>query len=81
MRAHGHTHVLLDISHKPAAEILSHFPNVAAECAAAGVDITRDPIPVVPAQHYMCGGVQTGMLGETDVLGLYACGEVSCRWV
>ncbi|GAB4820924.1 hypothetical protein N2152v2_007970 [Parachlorella kessleri] len=78
MRNHGHSHVLLDISHKPGSEVLSHFPNVAAECAAAGVDITRDPIPVVPAQHYMCGGVQTGLLGETDILGLYACGEVSC---
>lgn len=58
--------------------MLHHFPNIAARCAEAGVDITRDPIPVVPAQHYMCGGVQTGLTGQTSVAGLFACGEV--RW-
>ncbi|KAL4457388.1 hypothetical protein ABPG75_012253 [Micractinium tetrahymenae] len=78
MRGRGDSHVLLDISHKPAAEVLAHFPNVAAHCASLGVDITQDPIPVVPAQHYLCGGVQTGLLGETRVQGLYACGEVAC---
>ncbi|KAL4441044.1 hypothetical protein ABPG77_010475 [Micractinium sp. CCAP 211/92] len=78
MRGRGDSHVLLDISHKPSAEVLAHFPNVAAHCASLGVDITRDPIPVVPAQHYLCGGVQTGLLGETRVQGLYACGEVAC---
>ncbi|GFH13083.1 L-aspartate oxidase, partial [Haematococcus lacustris] len=71
-------HVLLDISHKPAQEVLHHFPNIAAKCAQLGLDITRDPIPVLPAQHYTCGGVQTGLLGETSVQGLYACGEVAC---
>eukprot|EP00887_Chlorella_sp_A99_P002689 scaffold6.g2689.t1 len=78
MRGRGESHVLLDISHKPRAEVLAHFPNVAAHCRSVGVDITQDPIPVVPAQHYMCGGVQTGLLGETNILGLYACGEVAC---
>ena len=58
MQARGDPHVLLDVSHTPAAEVLAHFPNIAARCAAAGVDITREPIPVAPAQHYMCGGVQ-----------------------
>lgn len=45
-------------SHKPGKEVRAHFPNIAAQCAAYGLDITRDPIPVAPAQHYMCGGVQ-----------------------
>jgi L-aspartate oxidase len=74
----GEQHVWLDISHKPRAEVLSHFPNIAAKCATLGIDITQDPIPVVPAQHYMCGGVHTGLVGETTLQGLYACGEVTC---
>ena len=78
MAAGGTHHVLLDISHKRADDILSHFPNIAAHCAALGVDITSDPIPVVPAQHYMCGGVQAGLNGETTIPGLFACGEVAC---
>ena len=78
MRLHGTDHVLLDISHKPKDEVLSHFPNIARKCAELGIDISRDPIPVVPAQHYTCGGVQTGLLGETSLPGLYACGEVAC---
>lgn len=73
----GDKHVLLDISHKPAHDVMHHFPNIAAKCSELGIDITRDPIPVVPAQHYTCGGVQTGLLGETGVQGLYACGEVT----
>lgn len=60
MAERGDPHVLLDVSHAPAAEVLAHFPNIAAHCASAGVDITREPIPVAPAQHYMCGGVQVG---------------------
>jgi L-aspartate oxidase len=78
MLGRNESHVLLDISHKPAGKVLEHFPNIAARCAESGIDITRDPIPVVPAQHYMCGGVQTGLTGQTSVAGLFACGEVAC---
>jgi len=78
MLSHGTNHVWLDISHKPAAEVASHFPNIAKRCAEDGIDITKDPIPVLPAQHYMCGGVSTGLLGDTSIQGLYACGEVAC---
>jgi len=70
--------VYLDISHKPRDEILAHFPNIAAECLKYGLDITKEPIPVVPAAHYMCGGVQTGLLGDTSIEGLFAAGEVTC---
>lgn len=78
MLLHGDSHVMLDISHKPSKEILHHFPNVAARCREIGVDITTDAIPVLPAQHYLCGGVRTGLLGETSIQGLFACGEVAC---
>ncbi|KAI8472054.1 MAG: L-aspartate oxidase [Monoraphidium minutum] len=78
MRTLGSDHVWLDISHKPAAQLLAHFPNIAARCAEDGIDITRDAIPVLPAQHYTCGGVAAGLRGETGVQGLYACGEVAC---
>ena len=78
MRQGGDAHVLLDISHKPRDAVLSHFPNIARKCAELGIDIAADPIPVLPAQHYTCGGVATGLLGETSLPGLYACGEVAC---
>uniref|UniRef100_A0A7S3XEY5 L-aspartate oxidase n=1 Tax=Picocystis salinarum TaxID=88271 RepID=A0A7S3XEY5_9CHLO len=78
MRKHGQSHVLLDISDQPSSEILDHFPNIAATCKVFGIDITKDPIPVVPAAHYMCGGVKTGLDAQTNVPGLFACGEVAC---
>ncbi|XP_048128487.1 L-aspartate oxidase, chloroplastic isoform X3 [Rhodamnia argentea] len=71
-------YVLLNISHKPKEQILAHFPNIAAECLKYGLDITSQPIPVVPAAHYMCGGVRAGLQGETNVSGLYVAGEVAC---
>ncbi|CAA0828512.1 L-aspartate oxidase- chloroplastic [Striga hermonthica] len=78
LKKRNEKYVLLDISHKPKDQILSHFPNIAAECLRHGLDITRQPIPVVPAAHYMCGGVRAGLQGETNVKGLYVAGEVAC---
>ncbi|KAG4139960.1 hypothetical protein ERO13_D07G227300v2 [Gossypium hirsutum] len=78
LKKRNEKYVLLDISHKPREKILSHFPNIANECLQHGLDITQQPIPVVPAAHYMCGGVRAGLQGETDVHGLYAAGEVAC---
>lgn len=70
--------VYLDISHRPAEFLAAHFPTVAARCRELGIDITREPIPVVPAAHYMCGGVVTDRRGCTALPGLYAVGEVAC---
>lgn len=78
LKKRNEKYVLLDISHKPREKILSHFPNIAAECLRYGLDITCQPIPVVPAAHYMCGGVRAGLQGETNVRGLYVAGEVAC---
>lgn len=70
--------VYLDISHRPRSFIDTHFPTIAARCADFGIDISQQPIPVVPAAHYTCGGVLVDQFGASDVPGLYAIGEVSC---
>jgi L-aspartate oxidase len=73
----GLRHVWLDITHQGPEFIRRHFPSIHAHCLNLGIDITREPIPVVPAAHYTCGGVVTDLSARTDVAGLYAAGEVA----
>lgn len=78
MKKHGLDCVHLDISHQSPQFLQEHFPNILARCAQLGIDITKEPIPVVPAAHYTCGGVLTDLGGRTDIAGLYAIGETAC---
>ena len=78
MKKGGFDCVYLDISHQPLAFIQEHFPNIYARCLELGIDISRQPIPVVPAAHYTCGGVLADLTGRTDLPGLYAIGEAAC---
>lgn len=78
MKRLGSDCVYLDISHRPADFVRTHFPNVHERCLEYGIDITRQPIPVVPAAHYLCGGVVTDVAGRTSLPGLIAIGEVAC---
>ncbi|MEO7547436.1 MAG: L-aspartate oxidase [Ramlibacter sp.] len=77
MKKHGLDCVHLDISHQPREFILEHFPNIYARCLELGIDITKEPIPVVPAAHYTCGGIHTDLAGRTDLAGLHAIGETA----
>jgi L-aspartate oxidase len=77
MKRHGVDCVFLDMTHKSADFLQEHFPTILARCMQLGIDITREPIPVVPAAHYTCGGVVTDLNARTDLSGLYAVGETS----
>ncbi len=78
MKKRGLDCVFLDISHKGEGFIREHFPNIHARCLELGIDIASEPIPVVPAAHYTCGGIVSDLHGRTDVPGLYVAGEASC---
>jgi L-aspartate oxidase len=81
MQRTGTDRVYLDITHLPASKVTARFPQIYRYCLDHGVDITKEPVPVSPAAHYMMGGVRTNTWGETTLPGLYACGEVACTGV
>lgn len=81
LKKSGEECVYLDVTHLGAEAIIEHFPNIHEKCLSAGIDITKEWIPIVPAAHYACGGVLTDTNGRTSIERLYACGEVACTGV
>jgi L-aspartate oxidase len=77
IKSRGEDHVWLDCTHLDKQGLLEHFPNIYKKCQSLGIDIARDPIPVVPAAHYICGGVKVDLSGRTTIKNLYAAGEVA----
>ena len=78
MKKHGLDCVFLDVTHKGEGFLRTHFPNIQARCRELGIDIAHQPIPVVPAAHYTCGGIVVDLEARTDLPGLYALGEAAC---
>jgi len=81
MQLTGKDYMYLDVTHRKAKDIKTHFPNIYAKCLECKIDIAKDWIPVVPAAHYMCGGVLVDSYSRTNIKGLYACGEISATGV
>ena len=78
LKKSGDDSVFLDISHKNSEAVRNRFPNIYQKCLRFGYDMTKEPIPVVPAEHYMCGGIATDLFARTDIQNLYAIGEAAC---
>jgi L-aspartate oxidase len=81
LKKRGESHVLLDVTHLTKPEIVKNFPSIYEKCKSLGIDMTEVPIPVVPAAHYMCGGVETDVFGRTNIEHLFCVGEVACTGV
>jgi L-aspartate oxidase len=81
LKKRGDKAVFLDASSLESSVLLEHFPNIAKECAKYGLDITKDYIPVVPAAHYLCGGIRVDEFGQSSIKHLYAIGETACTGV
>ncbi len=77
MKLNGTDHVFLDVTHKDPEETKRHFPNIYEKCLSLGIDITRDMIPVAPCAHYLCGGIEVDLNGQSSINHLYAVGECS----